>query len=157
MYAIRSYYEYPAPAAGTLVKYVRTADGSGIFGVEADADQVSNIVFLRAFTADQAGVPDGITLLHGAIGYKLTLKEAGIVPRIKIHLPEAAPVGSRWYAWIAGEGWSDYSLYSLFSTDRKTLSLILDDGNFGDIDGIENGEIVVWFSGMTNGIVIEIV
>jgi hypothetical protein len=38
--------------------------------------------------------------------------------------------------------WLDYSDYAEFGPDRKVVYLILQDGGFGDADGIENGIIV---------------
>ena len=40
------------------------------------------------------------------------------------------------------ELWYDYSLYTAFSADRKKTYLTLQDGGFGDADGIANGIIV---------------
>ncbi|MDA3821895.1 MAG: hypothetical protein PF450_04685, partial [Bacteroidales bacterium] len=59
-----------------------------------------------------------------------------------IYFSEAAPENAKWYFYSSINGWTDYSQYATFSEDRKSVTLGLKDGDYGDADGIANGIIV---------------
>jgi len=77
------------------------------------------------------------------IHFKLLVKEPGDEVLVTIYLSKAAYDDGIWYKYdpINAE-WFDYSEFTSFSADRKTVELILTDGGFGDADGIANGVIV---------------
>ncbi|MDA3790496.1 MAG: carboxypeptidase-like regulatory domain-containing protein, partial [Desulfobacula sp.] len=59
-----------------------------------------------------------------------------------IYFSEAAPENAKWYFYSSINGWTDYSQYATFSEDRRSVTLELKDGDYGDADGIANGIIV---------------
>ena len=62
---------------------------------------------------------------------------------VTIYLSEPAPFGAVWYKFDpVNKIWQDYSEYTEFSDDRKSVYLTLLDGGFGDADGIENSIII---------------
>jgi hypothetical protein len=58
-------------------------------------------------------------------------------------LSQPAPAGSRWFKFhpIAGT-WLDYSDDAVISSDRRSVTLTITDGGYGDLDGVANGIII---------------
>jgi hypothetical protein len=82
-------------------------------------------------------------LPFGLIHFRLRLDEAGAAATVKVHLSEPAPAGSKWYKYDPiAETWLDYSDYAELSSDRRSVTLTIEDGGFGDLDGIDNGIII---------------
>jgi len=91
--------------------------------------------------ADALG--DSVSLPYGLIHFKLVLNNPGDEVTVTIYLSEAADQNGKWYKYNpVNEEWTDYSDYTEFSNDRKTVYLTLQDGGFGDGDGIKNGMII---------------
>jgi hypothetical protein len=61
---------------------------------------------------------------------------------VTVYLSQAAPAGARWYKYNSIDGWQDYSTYATLSADRKSVTLRLKDGGYGDADRLVNGEIL---------------
>ena len=88
-------------------------------------------------------VPTPEDLPFGLIDYKIIVEQPGDEAVVTIYFSEAAPEGSKWYKYDPIEGsWYDYSAYSEFSEDRKSVYVLVKDGGIGDLDGIENGIII---------------
>ena len=88
-------------------------------------------------------VPSPEDIPFGLIDYKIIVKQPGDEAFVTIYFSEAAPEGSIWYKYDPVESvWYDYSAYSEFSEDRKSVTVLVKDGGFGDLDGIENGIII---------------
>jgi len=80
---------------------------------------------------------------YGLISFKLIVDQPGDEVVVTLHLSEAAPEDSAWYKYDPVEDvWYDYSAYTEFGVDRKTIYLTLVDGGDGDADGIANGIII---------------
>jgi hypothetical protein len=77
-----------------------------------------------------------------AISFKIKVENAGDTALVIIYLSGEAPSGSRWYKYDVINGWQDFSDHAIFSEDRKSVTLELKDGGFGDADGTENGVII---------------
>ena len=62
---------------------------------------------------------------------------------VRLYFSTSAPSGTKYlrYDAVAGK-WYDFSSYSAFATDRKSVALTLVDGGAGDADGVANGVIV---------------
>jgi len=56
--------------------------------------------------------------------------------------PLFAPSDAKWYKYDPVNGWQDYSAYATFSADRESVTLKLQDGGFGDADGVANRIVV---------------
>ncbi|MGD9261835.1 MAG: hypothetical protein PVG44_15435, partial [Desulfobacterales bacterium] len=77
------------------------------------------------------------------INFKLYVDEPGSETVVTIYLSKPAHKYGSCYKYDPVEDvWLDYSSSTEFSKDRKSVSLHLTDGGFGDADGIENGIIV---------------
>jgi hypothetical protein len=70
------------------------------------------------------------------------VKNPGDLAIVTIHFSEPAPSDAIWYKYDSINGWQDFSEKAIFSSDRKSVTVELKDGGFGDADGIENGLII---------------
>ncbi|OEU63361.1 MAG: hypothetical protein BBJ57_13710 [Desulfobacterales bacterium PC51MH44] len=79
----------------------------------------------------------------GLIDFKLLVAEPGDEAVITVYFSDRAPKDRKWYKYDPIEGlWYDYSAYAEFGANRKSITLLLQDGGIGDADGIANGIIV---------------
>jgi hypothetical protein len=79
----------------------------------------------------------------GLINFKLIVAQPGDQAEITIYFSEPAPQEGHWFKYDPIEAtWTDYSSQTIFSEDRYSLTLYLEDGGDGDADGIANGIIV---------------
>ena len=79
----------------------------------------------------------------GLINFKLIVAQPGDQAEITIYFSEPAPQDGRWFKYDPIEAtWTDYSTQTIFSEDRYSITLYLEDGGEGDADGIANGIIV---------------
>ena len=76
------------------------------------------------------------------INYRLKVNSSDGIAQITIYLSEPAPAGAKWYKYDTIDGWIDYSAHATLSVDRKSVTLELKDGDYGDLDRIVNGEII---------------
>lgn len=110
-------------------------------GIKSTDDRVQ-VVAVQAL--DQNGLslhtnkPDQIT---GLVSFKLYLDSGVTTATIKVFLSEPAPDNARWYKYDPEQGWFVYP-DAVLSEDRKSITLVLEDGGYGDQDGVQNGVIV---------------
>jgi len=79
----------------------------------------------------------------GLLDFKLLVTNPGDETTVTIYLSRPAYVKGNIFKYDpVNEIWSDYSGYAEFSDNRREVTLTLQDGGFGDADGIENGIIV---------------
>jgi hypothetical protein len=128
-----------------VILSVNTADGAGSkqIGISpVGADVV--IESLEAVDASTIDETDGrpLDFPFELVNYRLKLASSGSTVQVTVYLSEAAPAGAKWYKYDPVDGWVDYSARATFSADRKSVTLELQDGGFGDLDRIVNGEIV---------------
>jgi chitinase len=90
--------------------------------------------------ADFENRPDEMPL--GVISFKITVENPGDTAVVTVYFSEAASDGAGWYKYDSINGWQDYSDHAIFSDSRKSVTLELKDGGFGDADGIANGVII---------------
>lgn len=138
---------FPVPKPETITKYVVAANGVGAFGVEADNRRIADIVFLEPFGAAESGAPDTVNMPSDVIGFKLDLNRVGEIVQVRVRLSQPASDLARWYIVDENGAWIDYTVYSAFSEDRRTVAMVLEDGGVGDWDRIRNGVIIVPASG----------
>jgi PKD repeat protein len=132
-----------------LVLYVRAAEGDGFWALEG-VENVADLIRLKAYTVGEAGVglPPNTTMPLGLIGYKLQTLNAGDEAKVRVHFNPAAAANSAWFAFLGVEGWQEFSgSTAVFGDGMASVMLTLQDGGFGDLDGIENGIIIVPLSG----------
>ena len=62
---------------------------------------------------------------------------------VTIYFSETIPTKAVWYKLDAiNAEWQDFSDYTEIGQDRRSVTLILEDGGVGDADGVANGIIV---------------
>ena len=131
------------------IKCVNVEGGSAQIGISIrDAEGVESIVSIESENPDDLYTNSDSSdspaeLPFGLINFKLIVTNPGDEVVVTLFLSEAAPVGAIWYKYDPVDGiWQDYSEYTGFSSDRKSVYLTLIDGGFSDADGLENGIIV---------------
>lgn len=126
------------------IKSLNTAVGNGQMGVSfKDSITVTSITQINSIDPDdisKVARPKEMPL--GLFSVRLTVASAGDTADITIYFSQAAPANAVWYFYDSINGWTDYSSHATFSSDRKSVSLQLKDGDYGDSDGIANGIIV---------------
>ena len=79
----------------------------------------------------------------GLIDFRLRVAQPGDQALITVYFSDRAPKGGEWYKYDPIEGtWFDYSAYAEFGANKKSVTLLLEDGGIGDADRIANGIIV---------------
>ncbi|MCU0591399.1 MAG: fibronectin type III domain-containing protein [Desulfobacterales bacterium] len=79
----------------------------------------------------------------GLINFKIAVAKPGDPATVKLYFSEAAPARSKWFKYDPiDDRWYDFSAHARFASDRRSLTLTLQDGGSGDADGIANGIIV---------------
>ena len=131
------------------IKCVVTETGDFKIGISIrEAENAESIMFIQSETPADTDLllsaQDGPNFLaFGLIHFKLAVKEPGDEVLVTIYLSKAAYDDGIWYKYDpVNDEWFDYSEFTNFSADRKTVELTLTDGGFGDADGIANGVIV---------------
>jgi hypothetical protein len=131
------------------IKCLNSPDGLSQIGVSIrDSETVQSIVSIEAedpdalgADADTAGKPESMP--YGVLNFKLIVDQPGDEAVVTIYLSEPAPNNAFWYKFDpVNKVWLDYSEFTEFSADRKSVYLFLVDGGFGDADGTENGIII---------------
>jgi hypothetical protein len=127
-----------------VILSVNTADGSGskqigISAVGADV-VVESLDAVDASTID-ATANRPANFPFELINYRLKVTSSDGTAQVMVRFSEPAPAGAKWYKYDPIDGWLDYSAHAVFSADKKTVTLELKDGEYGDLDRIVNGEI----------------
>jgi len=118
---------------------VNTVEGQTIVGVETISDHVA-LVSLKSLATDM--IPDQtVKMGFGLIGFKLYLENEVKTAVVRIHFSTQVPMGAQLYKYITDSGWEMYG-NAVFAPDRKSVTMVLEDGGMGDEDGVENGVIV---------------
>ena len=76
------------------------------------------------------------------LAYKLVLHQPGQRALVTINLSDPAPAGATWIKYDAVNGWQDYSHHAAISADRRSVTVEVKDGGYGDADGVANGIII---------------
>jgi hypothetical protein len=130
------------------IKCVKAGDGKSL-GISFKGS--SNVVEIESISGEPPG--DNQILSNtsdnseyfpfGLVNFKLVTDQPGDSAEIRIHFSEPAPEGGRWFKYDPIEAtWTDYSSQTVFSADRRSMTLYLEDGGEGDADGTANGIIV---------------
>ena len=118
---------------------VNTIEGQTIVGVEVISDNVT-LVSVKSLATDL--IPDqSVKMGFGLIGFKLYLENGVKTAVVKIHFSTQVATDAQLYKYIAETGWEVYG-NAVFAPNRKSVTMILEDGGMGDEDGVENGVIV---------------
>jgi hypothetical protein len=78
----------------------------------------------------------------GLFGYRLQVNEPGATSKVTIYFSEDISQVDGIYKYDTINGWEDYSQYTTFNADGRSVTLEVKDGGYGDSDGVANGLIV---------------
>jgi hypothetical protein len=127
------------------IKCIVTGHLDGILGISInlpEGNQLISGINNRIPKRDARAVNGPISLPYGLFEYMLEGIKPGSSLQVKVYLPTPIEEGAGWYQLGVDDDWIDYNQYAHISSDRKSVTLELKDGAYGDIDGIENGIIV---------------
>ena len=79
---------------------------------------------------------------YGLAAYRLKVNQIGATTQVKVYFSEDISKTSGYYIYDTINGWQDYSQYTIFNPDRRSVTVELQDGGHGDSDGVANGIIV---------------
>jgi len=135
--------DIPDNAQPETIKCVQSADGSVYIGVEKISASISEIETLEMIDpdtiADTANRPDD--LIFGLILYRLHVNQPGATALVKIYFSGEIFESDTFFKYDTINGWYDYSDHTTFNSDGQSVTLELEDGGFGDSDGVANGVI----------------
>jgi len=115
---------------------IATATGTGIACFTTSNGTIED---LEALPAIPPGAPSGIMFPHGMFSFKITGLSFGQEVTLTVELPDPVPIGTKWWKYQDGL-W--YSLDIGDDDDDNIITVMLKDGDAGDADGSENGEIM---------------
>lgn len=125
------------------MKSVNIIGGGGSAGVKTGSNVIS-VVRLGAVDpaaiAESADKPDHFPL--GMIHFRLAVSPPGAAAGVTVYFSTTMPENAFWHQYDRITGWRNYSDFSLFSSRMQSISLTLQDGEYGDADGAVNGVIV---------------
>lgn len=128
------------------IKSVKTKGEKSQVGISFEgSDTVSAIEYLAYQDPRSLNSPSKKpkNFPFGLIDFRLLVAEPGDQAVITIYFSDRAPKDGKWYKYDPIEGtWLDYSAYAELGANRKSITLLLQDGGMGDADGIANGIIV---------------
>jgi hypothetical protein len=127
-----------------IIKCVHAIDGSASIGVEKFSGSISEIEALEVI--DPETIPDTVNrpddLIFGLISYRLRMNQPGAIASLKIYFSGGIFESDAFFKYDTINGWQDYSDHTTFNDDGQSVTLELEDGGYGDSDGIANGVIV---------------
>ena len=133
----------------TDIKCMVTDIGNFYIGISIkDSFNVESIEAIESEAPENGnGFPPNIGgpnfLAFDLVHFKLIVNQPGDEVEVTIYLSHPAYSDGTWYKYDpVNDIWLDYSEYTEFSSDRRSVFLRIKDGGFGDADGIENGIIV---------------
>jgi len=127
-----------------VIKSVKSIDKTasiGISGISKSIESIETVANFDPSTTLQDYNEPG-DMLFDLFAYRLVLNQLGGTAKVKIYFSEEVPQGYRFHKYDSVRGWSDYSQHSSFSKDRRSVTVELKDGDYGDVDGVANGIIV---------------
>ena len=134
-----------ADAQQSDIRGVNVLNGPGQMAVCAPADSgVARIAAIESTELAAIGTEDPIPfdMPLGLVSFRLEMDQVGGIARIKVHFSEPAPQAAKWIKFDIANGWQDYSAHAVFAHDRLSAEIEIQDGGFGDADGVENGVII---------------
>jgi hypothetical protein len=124
-------------------KVLNTVVGEGQMGIETG----SGVTIEYIESIDPADIPDKSSgpepsdMFLGVIGFRLRVQYPGDSTTITVYISRPGPSGYEWYKNDLVTGWYPFR-NATFGPDRRSLTLQLQDGGDGDVDGVANGVIV---------------
>ncbi|MEW6076645.1 MAG: choice-of-anchor U domain-containing protein [Thermodesulfobacteriota bacterium] len=125
---------------GNHFRSVRTVVGNKNVAIETSG----NITFLQSLGNNSQEIIDGMpaNMPWGLINFRIETANPGDTVQVIIYLDKKAPADSVFYKYDPIDGWIDYSDHATFAPDMKSVTIEIQDGGFGDLDGVANGVVV---------------
>lgn len=127
------------------LRSVNVLEGAEQMAVGApDGSGVARISALEATDLTTIGAVDQLPfdLPLGLVSFRLEMEQVGGIARVQVYFSEPAPQAAKWLKYDITNGWQDYSAHAVFAHDRLSVEIEIQDGGFGDADGVENGIII---------------
>ncbi len=126
------------------IKCILAATGSAYIGVEKISDSISEIEALEVI--DPATISDIVDrpadLLFGLLSYRLRVNRPGAAALVRIYFSAGIFASDTFFKYDTINGWYEYSQHATFNDDGQSVTLELEDGGYGDSDGVANEVIV---------------
>ena len=127
-----------------IIKCVKASDGSVSIGIEKTSSTAEEIESLEVIDPDT--ISDTVNrpsdLIFGLFAYRLRVRTPGDIATIRIYFSGDIFASDVFYKYDTINGWYDYSEHTTFNDDGQSITLEVQDGGFGDSDGLANGIIV---------------
>lgn len=127
------------------LRCVNILDSVGQMAVEApEGSGVTRISALESTDLTTIGAVDQLPfeLPLGLVSFRLEMDQVGGIARVRVYFSEPAPQTAKWLKYDITNGWQDYSAHAVFADDRLSVEFEIQDGGFGDADGVENGIVI---------------
>ena len=127
-----------------IIKCVRDYNGSAFIGVEKVSSSAAEIESLEIIDPDT--ISDNFKrpadLIFGLFAYRLRVQNPGDTATLKIYFSGEIFPSDVFYKYDTVNGWQNYSEHTIFNDDGQSITLEVQDGGYGDSDGLANGIIV---------------
>ena len=121
------------------IRIVNTVEGQKIVGVETISDDVV-LVSIKSLPSDTVS-DASVKLGFGLVGFRLNLLNGTTTATVTLRFSERVSKDAQLYKYHTDTGWAVYE-NAVFAPNRKSVTLVLEDGGIGDEDGVVNGVIV---------------
>jgi hypothetical protein len=128
-----------------LIKDAKTALGNNVtVGICKASNSIVAIETLDtinpATILDKTNRPSN--LMYGLVTYRLRVNAPGSTATVTLYFSSDISNAQGFYVYDTVKGWQNYTQRATFNTDGRSVTLELQDGGFGDSDGVANGVIV---------------
>ncbi|MBF0449143.1 MAG: hypothetical protein HQK75_00045 [Candidatus Magnetomorum sp.] len=124
------------------IQLIQMASENGYMGVQSQSAEVS-IVSVRP--VDPQEMPNvgnrPAEMPFGLISFNAACTKGSQI-EVTIYFSEPLPSNARWFKFDYNNGFEDFSAHTTYLPAQNQITLSLQDGGFGDADGIANGFIV---------------
>ena len=118
---------------------LNTVEGQTMIGVEPVSDSVT-LVSIESIASDSIA-DQSVQMGFGLIGFRLYLADGVTMATVKISFDKQVSKDAQLYKYTTDDAWQVYS-NAVFAANRKSVTIVLEDGGEGDEDGVVNGVIV---------------
>jgi hypothetical protein len=128
-----------------VIKSILSAVGAnepfGVSKISASIDAIEALEPINPATIlDKTNRPE--TFLFGLASYRLRVSQLGATVLVRVYYSQDISKANKYYLYDTVHGWQDYTQYTTFDLDGRSVTVELKDGGHGDSDGVENGIIV---------------
>jgi hypothetical protein len=138
----------PVAGSGEGAKTVQTRKGNTKVAIGAQPSSGVAVIAVESIDPEDDVVDvdvDGVgdELPFGLVNFKVVVDTPGDEVTLTVYFSEPVPPKGKWYKYDPSrKRWFDYSRFATFSSDRRSMTLVLADGGAGDADGVVNGIII---------------